>query len=351
MFKILINKVLYGIIILIMVIVTVSSIIYLAPVDPARLSFGQMADANTIEKKKKQLGLDQPLFTQLLFYLNDISPVSIYRKDELAELNLTHIKFNISKIHALVLKAPNLRESFQSGRKVTELIGEALPKTILLAFSALLFALLIGIPLGIICALNRDKFIDRFLITFSTLGVSLPSYIPAIIFAILFGYVFSKITGLDVQGSIIELNDLGDEEIKFKNLILPVLALGIRPIAMIVQLSRSAFLDVLNKEYIKTARSKGVKTLQLIYKHALPNASITIISASSGWLATLIAGSYFVESIFNFKGIGDLTINALTSFDIPVILGTLITVCILYIIINLTVDLLYSKVDPRIQQR
>ncbi|GAB1396531.1 MAG TPA: ABC transporter permease [Saprospiraceae bacterium] len=349
MFSQLIYKLMYSIVVLLMVIITVSSIIYLAPVDPTRLSFGQMADAGTIEKKKERLGLDKPLPVQLMYYINDISPISIYRTSELSELPVTKSALSLSSTHSLVLKMPYLRESFQSGRKVSELIGEALPKTLILAFASLLFALLIGIPLGIICALNRDKMADRAIIAFSTLGVSLPSYIPAIMFAVFFGYVWSSLTGLDVQGSIIELNDLGNEEIRIRNLILPVLALGIRPVAMITQLSRSAFLDVMNQEYIKTAKAKGVRLVSLLYRHALPNASITIISASSGWLATLIAGSYFVESIFNFKGIGDLTISSLTSFDIPVILGTLITVCIFFIIINLVVDMLYTKVDPRIK--
>lgn len=349
MFSQLIYKLMYSIVVLLMVIITVSSIIYLAPVDPTRLSFGQMADAGTIEKKKERLGLDKPRPVQLMYYINDISPISIYRTSELSELPVTKSALSLSSTHSLVLKMPYLRESFQSGRKVSELIGEALPKTLILAFASLLFALLIGIPLGIICALNRDKMADRAIIAFSTLGVSLPSYIPAIMFAVFFGYVWSSLTGLDVQGSIIELNDLGNEEIRIRNLILPVLALGIRPVAMITQLSRSAFLDVMNQEYIKTAKAKGVRLVSLLYRHALPNASITIISASSGWLATLIAGSYFVESIFNFKGIGDLTISSLTSFDIPVILGTLITVCIFFIIINLVVDMLYTKVDPRIK--
>ncbi len=346
----LINKFLYGLLILILVIGTVSSIIYLAPVDPTRLTFGQMADLGTIEKKKQKLGLDKSLMIQMVYYLNDISPLSIYRKNEIDDLDIKYMYLYEGSSHSLLLKLPYLRESFQTGRKVSELIGEALPKTLFLAVFSMFFALIIGIPLGVICALKRNKLIDKTLIAFTTLGVSLPSYIPAIIFAVIFGYLFADITGLDVQGSIIELNDFGDEEFRFRNLILPVLSLGIRPIAMITQLTRSAFLEVLSKDYIKTAKAKGVKKIRLISKHAFPNAGITIISASSGWLATLIAGSYFVESIFNFKGIGDLTVNALLSFDIPVILGTLITVCIIFILINITVDLLYNKADPRIQQ-
>ena len=152
-----------------------------------------------------------------------------------------------------------------------------------------------------------------------------------------------------MQGGLIELNALGDEEYRWRNLILPTLALGIRPIAMITQLSRSAFLDVFNQDFMKTAKAKGVSLRQIISKHLLPNAAITIIAASSGWLATLLTGSYFVETIFNFKGLGALTINALTTFDIPVVLGTLITTCIMYVSLNIIVDLLYLWADPRIK--
>lgn len=349
MLHILTKRILYGFVVLILVISLVSSIIYLAPVDPTRLSFGQMSDVQTVDLKKKQLGLDKSLSVQLLYYLNDLLPVSIYSNNILALNSFQYCTILKSSKKSIVLKFPYLRESYQSGRKVSELIGEALPKTLILAFTSFIFALLIGIILGLIAAMNRNTIYDRLIIASSTLGVSLPSYIPAIIFAIVFGYVFSKYTGLNVQGSLIELDALGDERIQLKNLILPALALGIRPIAMITQLSRSALLDVLNQDYIKTAKAKGVRLKDLITKHLLPNSSITIIAASSGWLATLLTGSYFVESIFNFKGIGELTINALTTFDIPVVLGTLITTCILYIVLNILVDFLYLWADPRIK--
>ena len=350
MFSLMINKILYGLLIITLVIVTVSSIIYLAPVDPTRLTFGQMADAGSVEKKQKELGLDKPLIVQLGYYLNDISPISIYQKDYLTHPPFGHwFKLLSLGKYKIIGKLPYLRESFQTGRQVSQLLLEALPKTMLLASLSLLFALLIGIPFGIICALHRNSIVDKLIIAFSTLGISLPSYIPAILFAVLFGFILTNITGLDVQGSLFEMNDLGESELRLRNLILPVLALGIRPIAMIAQLTRSAFLDIFNQEYIKTAKAKGVNTFNMVLKHALPNASITIIAASSGWFATLIAGSYFVETIFNFKGMGDLTVNALLSFDIPVLLGALICICTIFIFINIVVDMLYIKADPRIK--
>ncbi len=349
MLYILTKRILYGFVVLILVISLVSSIIYLAPVDPTRLSFGQMSDVQTVELKKKQLGLDQPLRIQLLYYLNDILPISLYLNEVLNLKSFKYISVYKGNQKSIVLKLPYLRESYQNGRKVSDLIGEALPKTLILAFTSFTFALIIGIILGLIAAMNRNTIYDRLIIACSTLGVSLPSYIPAILFAILFGYILSKYTGLDVQGGLIVLDALGDEHVQLRNLILPALALGIRPIAMISQLSRSALLDVLNQDYIRTAKAKGVRLSKLIRNHLLPNSSITIIAASSGWLATLLTGSYFVETIFNFKGIGELTINALSTFDIPVILGTLITTCILYIVLNILVDLLYLWADPRIK--
>ncbi|HMG15435.1 MAG TPA: ABC transporter permease [Saprospiraceae bacterium] len=349
MLYIITKRILYGFVVLILVISLVSSIIYLAPVDPTRLSFGQMSDVQTVELKKKQLGLDKSLPVQLLYYLNDLLPVSLYSNEVLGLKSFKYCTLYKGNQKSVVLKFPYLRESYQNGRKVSELIGETLPKTLILAFTAFIFAFIIGIILGLIAAMKRNTIYDRIIIAGSTLGVSLPSYIPAILFAIVFGYILSKYTGLDVQGGLYELDALGDERLQLKNLILPALALGIRPIAMITQLSRSALLDVLNQDYITTARAKGVRLKDLIMKHLLPNSSITIIAASSGWLATLLTGSYFVETIFNFKGIGELTINALSTFDIPVILGTLITTCVLYIVLNIIVDLLYLWADPRIK--
>jgi peptide/nickel transport system permease protein len=347
--KILFKRLFTGFLVLIAVIVIISSIIYLAPVDPTRLSFGQRSDVQTVEQKKKELGLDQALYIQLLFYLRDISPFEIARKRRVDTIsNFICCKFKVANLTFLV-KKPNLRSSFQTGRPVIEILKEAIPKTLLLAFSAMFFATLIGIVLGVIAALKKDTWIDSFLIGFSTLGYSLPSYVTAIILAVTFGYYFGEWTGLNIQGSIVELNELGDEVIVWKNLVLPSIALGIRPIAIITQLTRSAMLDELSKDYVRTAKSKGLSLARTVRKHAFRNALNPVTTAITGWFAALLAGAFFVENVFNFKGLGEITVTALINYDIPVVLGAVIFSCMAFVIINILVDFLYVLIDPKIR--
>ena len=170
-----------------------------------------------------------------------------------------------------------------------------------------------------------------------------------IILAVTFGYYFGEITGLNIQGSIIELNELGDKVIVWKNLILPAIALGIRPIAIITQLTRSAILDEMSKDYIRTAKSKGLSLAKAMRKHAFRNALNPVITAVAGWFAALLAGAFFVENVFNFKGLGEITVTALINYDIPVVLGAVVFTCLVFIIINIVVDFIYIILDPKIR--
>ena len=349
MLSYIIKRTLYGILVVFLVVIIISSIIYLAPVDPTRLSFGQRSDVETVEAKKKQFGLDQSLSVQLGFYLRDISPISMV-SNELWDTGVYQgRKIVPGESKSLVLKKPYLRESYQSGRSVSSILAEAIPKTVLLAISAFIIALIIGLLLGIIAAIYKGTFLDDFLIGFSVLGYSVPSYVSAIIFALVFGYLLHHITGLNVQGSIVELNELGDEVFVPKNLILPAIALGIRPLAVLTQLARSAMLDVLSQNYIQTAKSKGLEFTKIIRRHALKNALTPVVTAVSGWFAALLAGAFFVENVFNYKGLGELTVTALINFDIPVVLGAVLFTAIVFVVINLLVDILYVFIDPRIK--
>ena len=213
--------------------------------------------------------------------------------------------------------------------------------------TAFLFSALLGILFGVMAAISYDTWVDRLLLAGTTLGISVPSYVSAIVFALLFGYVWHDWTGLNVQGSLVELNDMGDPVLEWKNIILPALALGIRPIAVITQLTRSAILDVIRQDYVRTARSKGLEVLYIMRKHVLSNAWNPIITGLTGWLASLLAGAFFVERVFNFKGLGDLTITALTNYDITLLLGCMITVCLIFVLINLLTDMLYHLVSYR----
>ncbi len=348
MIAFLLRKLFYGFFVLVLVIILISSVIYLAPVDPARLTFGQRSDAKTVEAKREKLGLDQPLYVQLGSYLNDLSPLSkikIADEQELPYEYLSLLTFSESK---MVLKWPYLRESFQTGRSVSAVLREAIPKTIILAFSAIGIAMLIGIPLGVMASLKPNSLFDNSAVVLSVIGFSVPSYVSAMILALVFGYLLHDYTGLETQGAIFDLDDLGDERYFWKNLILPAIALGIRPVAIITQLTRSAMLDVLSQDFIRTAKAKGLSKFKVVFKHALRNAMNPVTTAISGWFASLLAGAFFVENVFRFNGLGQLTVNAMLTYDIPVVLGAVLFTASIFVLINILVDVLYAYLDPRV---
>ncbi|MBK8196057.1 MAG: ABC transporter permease [Lewinellaceae bacterium] len=340
----------YGLLVMALVVVAISSIIFLAPVDPAQLTFGQRSDVATVQAKTAELGLDQPLYVQLGHYLADVSPVSllpataeIRRKYRFVPL------FHISEHTDLVLKLPYLRESFQTGRPVVEMLGEAIPPTALLAGTALLLAVILGIALGILASLRPHSVWDQLISVISVFGYSLPSYVAAMLLALVFGYALGDRTGLDIQGSLFVLDDFGEWQMRWRNLILPSFALGLRPVALITQLTRSAMLDVLSQDYVRTATAKGLSARAVIVRHALRNALNPIVSAVSGWFAALLTGAFFVENVFNFKGLGATTVTALLNFDIPVVLGCVLFTSAVFIAVNLVSDLLYAWLDPRVR--
>ena len=343
------RKLLYGLVVLILVTLTVSSIIYLAPVDPTRLTFGQRSDNATVKAKKAELGLDQPLRVQLAMYLNDVSPVSVYGDYPACQEKYNYLKIIGLGEKCLVLKTPYLRESYQSGRRVTKILGDAIPKTALLALVSIIFASILGIFLGVLASLKQNSWVDNLTSILSIVGYSLPSYVAAILFALLFGYWLGDFTGLNIQGSVFELDDFGNEIIVWKNLILPAVALGLRPVAIITLLTRSTMLDVLTQDFIRTAKAKGVSNSVVIFKHALRNALNPVITAISGWFASLLTGAFFIESVFSYKGLGEVTVNALINFDIPVVLGSVLFTALIFIVVNILSDLLYAWFDPRVK--
>ncbi len=343
------RKLCYGFLVLILVTLTVSSIIYLAPVDPTRLTFGQRSDNATVKAKKAELGLDQPLQVQLAMYLNDVSPISLYGDYPACQEKYDYLKIIGLGGNCLVLKMPYLRESYQSGRRVTKILGDAIPKTALLALVSIIFASILGIFLGVLASLKQNSWVDNLTSILSIVGYSLPSYVAAILFALLFGYFLGDFTGLNIQGSVFELDDFGNEIIVWKNLILPALALGLRPVAIITLLTRATMLDVLTQDFIRTAKAKGISNNIIIFKHALRNALNPVITAISGWFASLLTGAFFIESVFSYKGLGEVTVNALINFDIPVVLGSVLFTALIFILVNILSDVLYAWFDPRVK--
>jgi peptide/nickel transport system permease protein len=350
------NKFFYGILTLLGVVTVVFLLFNVLPGDPARMMLDQREDSEQLERIQKKYGFDKPLTTQYFYYLNDVSPLSIHSNSEDDFTFLKKGKYSYKKLFSvgeisLVLKYPYLRESFQkNGKKVSEVILETLPNTAILALFSISIAIFLGIIFGIFSAIYKDTFFDRIIAIVSTFGMSIPSFFSAILFAWLFGFVLKEYTGLEMTGSLYVVDDFGEYiYIQWKNLVLPAIVLGIRPLAVVIQLMRNSLLEVLNLDYIRTAKAKGLTNYQVIKNHALKNSLNPVITAISGWFASMLAGAVFVEYIFNWNGLGKEIVNALNTLDLPVIMGSVLVIASLFIIINILVDIIYSWLDPRIR--
>lgn len=349
------NKIGYAVLTLLGVVTVIFFLFTILPGDPAQMMLGQNESEEQLEIVRAKYGFDKSIGTQYLYYLNDLSPVSLHSKNASDYTYLSDGKYSALPIVSLgntdlVLKAPYLRESFQkSGKSVTSVIGDTLPNTFVLAVSAILIAISLGVILGIISALQKDTWLDKAIQVLSTLGMSVPSFFSAILFAWLFGYVLHQYTNLNMTGSLYELDDFGEQNhLKLKNLILPAIVLGIRPLAVVIQLMRNSLLEVLQQDYIRTARAKGLREFQIIKKHALKNALNPVVTAVSGWFASMLAGAVFVEYIFGWNGLGKEIVDALNTLDLPIIMGAVLVIATMFILINIFVDIIYGWLDPKI---
>ena len=357
MLQFILKRLFYGFLVLLGVVTVVFLLFNVLPGDPARMMLGQRADITSVEAINKDLGLDKPLTTQYLSFLNDLSPVSVHNKSDkenywyLDSTKYSYVNLiSLSKNKVIVLKKPYLRRSYQSKRKVSEILSEAFPKTILLAMVSIIFAMVFGVIIGIICAIKKNKIIDKVALVFPVLGMSLPSFFAAILNAWIFAFVLAEFTGLNMFGSLYSVDDFGKgEHLDLKNLILPAITLGIRPLAIIVELTRSSLLDVLSQDYIRTAKAKGLSFYKVITKHALKNAMNPVITAVSGWFASLMAGAVFVEYVFDWKGVGVVIVDALEKYDLPVIMGAVLVISVILVFINIFVDIIYGFLDPRVR--
>ena len=245
---------------------------------------------------------------------------------------------------------PYLRKTYQTRRNVSSIIAEAFPKTLLLATVAILFAFIIGVTIGILSAIYKDSLFDRIAMVISVLGMSLPSFFAAILIAWVFAFLLADYTGLNMTGSLFTVDDFGrGEYLDLKNLILPALTLGMRPLGLIVELTRNSMLEVMTQDYIRTARAKGLSEAQVVIKHALRNALNPVVTAVSGWYASLMAGAVFVEYVFDWKGIGVVIVDALDKYDFPVIMGTVLFISVILLMINILTDISYAMLDPRVE--
>ena len=304
----------------------------LVPGDPAQMMLGKRDDPEALAAVRAKYGLDQSLSVQYVQYLGRISPVNFNEQGAL-------------------FKAPDFGESFQrQGQKVSVLIGQTFPNTALLALVAIGFAVVVGGALGAIVAYREGSKLDQTLTAFSALGMSLPSFFTAVLFAWIFAYLLGPWTGLNLTGSLYAVDDYtGERHLQLKNLILPVLTLGIRPIGVMLQLTRNSVLQVAQQDFVRTARAKGLKEGRVFCRHILPVASNPIITTISGWFASLLAGAVFVEIIFGWNGMGKLLVEALNTRDLPITMGCVMVIAAIFVFLTTLVDVLYAVLDPRIR--
>lgn len=349
MLRYLLRRIAYGVLVLIGVVVVVFLLFHVLPGDPVSLIAGQRSDISTRESITKELGLDRPLSIQFLHYINDLSVISIHRDTKENAEKYHYQKLFASNNDAIVLKAPYLRRSFQTNKNVTEIIADNIDDTFWLAISAMAIASFFGILFGVLAALKHNTWMDHTLMAGTVLGISVPSFVSAIIISMVFGYYLSDYTGLNLTGQLWVNHPVRGRELQIQNLILPAITLGIRPLSIIAQLTRSSMLEVLSEDYIRTAYSKGLERRTVVLKHALKNALNPVITTVTGWLASLMAGAFFVEYIFDWKGLGYTTIKAVQSLDFPVVMGVTLMVAAVFVVINILMDLLYAAIDPRIR--
>jgi peptide/nickel transport system permease protein len=275
-----------------------------APGDPVALAAGQHSDPATLARVRHELGLDKPPLTRYVLFL-------------------------LGALHG------DLGQSFVTHERVTDVLARGIPASATLAAFAITTALLIGIPLGILAAVRANFWIDRMLMASLLVGVSVPNFVLA---PILILVVAVKLGWLPVAG-------WGDPQ----NLILPVIVLASRPAALIGRMTRSSMLETLRQDYIRTARAKGLGPFKVLFKHALKNAFLPVLTTAGVSFGYLLSGSFVVETIFAVPGVGFASINSLTTNDYTLIEGTTMLLAVIFVTVNLIIDLLYAVLDPRIR--
>ncbi len=314
----------------------VFAMVALSPGDPARVMLGERANKEQLEKLRAELGLDRPLIEQYGIYMR----------------NMAQLDFG---------------ESIKTGRKVMDEIRELYPATIELAFFAMLFATTVGIIIGVLSATRRNTWIDYTSMVGALFGVSLPVFWLALVLMMIFSvgldllptggrinirYYFEPITNFYVIDSIIYLFREGDPKFlisSLRHMILPAIALGTIPLAIIARVTRSSMLEVLKQDYIKTARSAGILENRVVYRYALKNALLPVVTIIGLQFGLLLSGAILTETIFAWPGIGKWLYKAIEARDYPAVQGGVIVIATTFVLINLVVDILYSIVNPKIR--
>lgn len=292
--------------------ILVFAIMHLVPGDPVRLALGTRFDQGTYDALRERAGLDQPLIVQYFDWIGGV---------------LTG----------------DLGVSFRSGRPVTELILERLPATLSLAGGAIVVALVIAIPLGIVSAIRQGSALDYVATTFSQAGISIPDFWMGILFILLFSL---QLDLLPPSGYVGLLTNPWEW---FLHLIMPAITVGVVSGSILTRFVRSSMLEALGEDYTRTARSKGLRERLVVRRHALANALIPVVTITGLQLAYLLSGVVVVEQVFAWPGLGLLALNAVLARDYPVLQGAVLLFAAFFLLVNLAVDLLYAFLDPRIR--
>lgn len=300
----LLRKLIYTILVLVGVVAVTFFI--RPPGDPARVLLGQRADEASVAAMREQLGLDRPLYEQMAIYMKN-------------------------------LLSGDLGMSIATQRSVSETIIERIPATALLALTSIAIATILGILLGVVAAWKPNTWIDTLTMSTSLLGISLPAFVVGLLFVLIFGVALEWFPN---SGYV----DRGPE-----HLVLPMITLAIRPLSIIARVTRSSMLDVLGQDYVRTARAKGLSNVRVFLHHALRNALNPVITTVSAWFAGLLAGTYFIEFIFNWPGIGLAAFNAIEKLDYPMIQGTVLFTAVIFVAVNTLADVIYGMVDPKVR--
>jgi peptide/nickel transport system permease protein len=305
MFLFLVRRLFQAVLILLGVSMITYGLLFLIPADPVRMIAGRSATAETVASIRAQLGLDQPVPIQYLRYLGS-------------------------------LLQGDLGRSYVQKAEVSELIASRLPATLQLMFAAIFFQLLIGLPAGIIASVRRNQKSDRILMILSFIGVSAPQFVVGLLFI----YFFAHVLGIFPLGGYGTL----------AHMVLPALTLGITIAGWYSRMIRSSMVDVLRKDYIRTARAKGVRESRVVLVHALRNAILPIIAMIGIDIGLYMQGVIVVESVFGWPGIGQLAWFAIQRLDIPIILGVTLVAAVGIVAGNLLADIVTSIVDPRVRR-
>lgn len=295
---------------LIPVIIGITFLIYMimsfSPGDPAAMMLGSGATPEAITQLQHELGLDQPVIIQYLRYMGN-------------------------------LLTGDMGRSYISGNSVAAEIASRFPNTLVLSLTAMAFALLVSIPIGVICATKPHSVLDAFSMFIALLGVSMPSFWLGLMMILLFSVTLGWLPSGGITG--------------VASIILPATTQGFESMAIIARTTRSSMLEVIRQDYIRTARAKGVPRRRIIRKHALKNALIPTITVAGLEMGTTLGGSVLVETVFSWPGLGRLVVDSIKNRDTPMVLGSIIIFAICFCLVNLLVDILYAYVDPRIKSQ